>query len=1162
MKAPGQAIGSWWWDGNEDLVFNAPNILYKQQFFDAANPGTGTLDAKFQEIINAGNTPRFRGLFWFQGENDGGYNGSSTPNAATPDDIYKIRWNGFVDQIAADVGSSDFHFVVNTVGMVDPAINDTLASIASLDPRGAILDTQVAPYRDMEPGTTDVPNGDVHGYDHFAVGVANAQLFLDSFYSDSGSGTTYTITFVNVDGSTTTQTVNEGDTPTPPAGVNTDTRTFTGWPTIAAATANATYTAEYTETGGDIVDLFIATGQSNAAWPWDSVNQVGTFQFGAGVQAALTASGRFSNPTVVSQGEPGMAIENWFKDGAPQWAYTKNFFGTYQSTTAALEAKIAELEGQGKTVRFKGLFWFQGEADGIGQPNQLNTSESVYTERWTGLLGQLASDIGSNDFHVVMNTVGNSGNTINSILTNITNADARAALFNTQVTSYVLSNTTNASVTIRTNFGDIHGYDHYNVGLANVDKYIETFLDGASYTITFVNVDDSVTTQTVQQGEVATPPAGVNTAERTFTGWPTIAPAGADATYTAEYTTGGGGGGGGGGGSSSVAIALAQSTHGSAGSTPIDLTAEGNLDWGAWGGSEEGPAETMSGGSGYTSLTGIGGATFAPGDFYSQNNYSWSNGTPTLSGGTNLSGKASVSNGQGVKLTIDVTEAGTYQLKFYVSTFEVNLEATATLASNGTSDTVEGEYVTDLTVQRYQYTVDFTTSGADTLTLDMSKADGNNAIFAHEAFSLSQIEVAAPPELSISSSLAFSNTASAETYQIPFSNVSSGDALTVSSVTPGGADAAYFTVDSFTSEVAAGASGNIALSFNPGDGERTYSATLTIASNDPNAASTVVNISVDSAVLGLGKILCIGDSITEGSATRPQGEGSWSWRYAFWKHLVDNNVNHAFVGTSTLNYDPTNPDAVSVYPDYNSQSFVNRHEAYWGLAAYQVGASLPGNLATLKDQDETPDTAVIFLGGNDIFQDPTSTAEEVRDSIKSMIDRLQGDEGDSGNPNIRILLVSVLPRYTLDGGSYTVPFPENTLYDSINALLEPLAADETTGTSEVSYLDLATTFKNTADVFYDGVHPNGTGEQIEADAIFGALVEIVPTYEITFINVDGTQTTQTVNENEVATPPTGVEYRLSHLHQLADRGSCDCGCHLHGPVHSLGSVYSHLRQCR
>ena len=69
-------------------------------------------------------------------------------------------------------------------------------------------------------------------------------------------------------------------------------------------------------------------------------------------------------------------------------------------------------------------------------------------------------------------------------------------------------------------------------------KVIYTFDSEAvttTYTITFINVDDTETTQTVDGGEVATPPAGVDTATRTFTGWPTILAATADATYTALY---------------------------------------------------------------------------------------------------------------------------------------------------------------------------------------------------------------------------------------------------------------------------------------------------------------------------------------------------------------------------------------------------------------------------------------------------------------------------------------------------------------------------------------------------------------------------------------------------------------------------------------------------
>ena len=58
-----------------------------------------------------------------------------------------------------------------------------------------------------------------------------------------------------------------------------------------------------------------------------------------------------------------------------------------------------------------------------------------------------------------------------------------------------------------------------------------------TYDITFINVDNSQTVQTVNENEVATPPDGVNTTDKTFTGWPTVLPATANATYTAHYET-------------------------------------------------------------------------------------------------------------------------------------------------------------------------------------------------------------------------------------------------------------------------------------------------------------------------------------------------------------------------------------------------------------------------------------------------------------------------------------------------------------------------------------------------------------------------------------------------------------------------------------------------
>ena len=66
-----------------------------------------------------------------------------------------------------------FKFVMNTVGNSGTRINNTLTAITDADSRGVLFDAQVTPYR--------TNTADIHGYDHYAVGQANAQLFIDTF---------------------------------------------------------------------------------------------------------------------------------------------------------------------------------------------------------------------------------------------------------------------------------------------------------------------------------------------------------------------------------------------------------------------------------------------------------------------------------------------------------------------------------------------------------------------------------------------------------------------------------------------------------------------------------------------------------------------------------------------------------------------------------------------------------------------------------------------------------------------------------------------------------------------------------------------------------------------------------------------------------------------
>jgi lysophospholipase L1-like esterase len=536
----------------------------------------------------------------------------------------------------------------------------------------------------------------------------------------------------------------------------------------------------------------------------------------------------------------------------------------------------------------------------------------------------------------------------------------------------------------------------------------------------------------------------------------------------------------------SVNLSLAQSATGSSKSVSLDLTAEGGLDWGIFTGDDTTPAsispsQRKSGASAFVSLGSTGGAVNETATFPNPTRlYSWTNGNPTTSGNTSALGHERLvlgANGAGSLLTIQVPSAGSYRLVFYTAVYDVQLQGVATLAS-GATRTVNGTAGSGL--QDFVWTVDFTTDAADTLTLAVTRSGDTNSIYAIEAFHLKQS--AAQPVLSIAPSAQFNNNYTAQSYTIPFQNTGQ-QPLSISSVTMGGADAAYFSPGAVTSPVLAGGSGVLNFNFNPTGGARIYQATITVNSNDPVSPAKSVAVSVLSSPNQLGRLLCIGDSITEASGTRPAGNGNWSWRYPFWKRCVDAGVGVEFVGTRT-----SNNGGASSYPAYSGQSFSNRHEAIWGTSAQERDSSAATYLGTLAGSGKTPDTAVIFCGGNDLPQNLSGSPATVRDRIKSIVDKLQGDVGSAGNPSIRILLVGILPRY-INGPAYETPDPRNsTHFAELNVLLQTLAANETTGISKVTYVDTTAPFTNDSTLFYDGVHPGGAGEQIIGDAIFGVLV--------------------------------------------------------------------------
>ena len=62
----------------------------------------------------------------------------------------------------------------------------------------------------------------------------------------------------------------------------------------------------------------------------------------------------------------------------------------------------------------------------------------------------------------------------------------------------------------------------FEIGRAYADQFKLLSEPAGTFSITFINVDGAETVEIVDEGVLATPPKGVNTADKTFTAWPTI----------------------------------------------------------------------------------------------------------------------------------------------------------------------------------------------------------------------------------------------------------------------------------------------------------------------------------------------------------------------------------------------------------------------------------------------------------------------------------------------------------------------------------------------------------------------------------------------------------------------------------------------------------------
>lgn len=210
------------------------------------------------------------------------------------------------------------------------------------------------------------------------------------------------------------------------------------------------------------------------------------------------------------------------------------------------------------------------------------------------------------------------------------------------------------------------------------------------------------------------------------------------------------------------------------------------------------------------------------------------------------------------------------------------------------------------------------------------------------------------------------------------------------------------------------------------------------------------------------RIVCIGDSITQGRKGVGANKPTQSWRYPLWKKLVDLGAHVDFVGSLNGGFEG-DPE----WPDYKGRTFDREHEGHWGWTSRAVREKLPEWI-----KGYTPDVALILLGTNDANPKLNMTIDDTAREIEQIIDILRAK-----NPKVTVLL----------GG----PFHEWKPFPDMRSRYESLAKSKSTAASPVASVDLSSGWVSKPDApgthTVDWVHPNPDGDARLAGLFLDAL---------------------------------------------------------------------------
>lgn len=192
----------------------------------------------------------------------------------------------------------------------------------------------------------------------------------------------------------------------------------------------------------------------------------------------------------------------------------------------------------------------------------------------------------------------------------------------------------------------------------------------------------------------------------------------------------------------------------------------------------------------------------------------------------------------------------------------------------------------------------------------------------------------------------------------------------------------------------------------------------------------------------LGKLMCIGDSITH-------GYGAASYRWPLHKILVDNGVEFSFVGVTSGN----KSNVLGNNPQYRGAAFNNRHSAMSSERAYEIAGRInkSGRLGNSNVFDwlgldksyngqfkidtpkEMPDVFVILIGTNDTLSDfgkSGGIGAHIGEAAEGLLGKLKGKKR-SGKGDMDTI-ISALRKANGKARIFVMPIPTWSAQISMN----------------------------------------------------------------------------------------------------------------------------------